>query len=126
MIPQTSNPVIPEIVVEGRRADGTFVVVSQGRRLVATEAQLLAIHREREEKIARMVEDPWRYGWENPAWGRADAAFTDLRAQFPRGVTELLILGGNRSGKSRYYARRAMQHLVNKPGAKVWCIARRA
>ena len=122
MIPQTSNPVIPEIVVEGRRGDGTFVVVSQGRRLVATEAQLLAIHREREEKIARMVEDPWRYGWENPAWGRADAAFTDLRAQFPRGVTELLILGGNRSGKSRYYARRAMQHLVNKPGAKVWCL----
>jgi hypothetical protein len=49
-----------------------------------------------EEQIARMVEDPWRYGWENPAWARADAAFAELRAVFPKGVTELLILGGNR------------------------------
>ena len=61
MIPQTKSPVIPEIVIEGRRPDGTFVVQYQGRRLGATEAQLLAIHREREEQIARMVEDPWRY-----------------------------------------------------------------
>jgi hypothetical protein len=122
MIPQSKSPVIPEIVIEGRRPDGTFVVQYRGQRLGATEAQLLAIHREREEQIARMVEDPWRYGWENPAWARADAAFTGLREKFPKGVTELLILGGNRSGKSRYYARRAMQHLVNKPGAKVWCL----
>jgi hypothetical protein len=122
MIPQTPNPVIPPIEVEGRRADGSFVVRYRGQKLAATEAQLLAIHREREEQIARMVEDPWRYGWLNPAWQRADSAYDSLREKFPKGVTELLILGGNRSGKSRYFARRAMQHLVEKPGAKVWCL----
>jgi hypothetical protein len=122
MIPQTQNPVIPLIEVEGRLADGRFVVRYQGQKVAATEAQLLAIHREREEQIARMVEDPWRYGWLNPAWERADAAYAELRERFPKGVTELLILGGNRSGKSRYFARKAMQHLVNTPGAKVWCL----
>jgi hypothetical protein len=122
MIPQTKSPVIPEIVIEGRRPDGTFVVQYRGQRLGATEAQLLAIHREREEQLARMVEDPWRYGWLNPAWERADAAYAELREKFRKGVTELLILGGNRSGKSRYFARKAMQHLVNTPGAKVWCL----
>lgn len=122
MIPQTQNPVIPLIEVEGRLADGRFVVRYQGQKVAATEAQLLAIHREREEQIARMVEDPWRYGWLNPAWDRADAAYAALREKFPKGVTELLILGGNRSGKSRYFARKAMQHLVNTPGAKVWCL----
>lgn len=122
MIPQTQSPVVPEIVVEGRSADGRIVLVHEGRRVAATEEQFLAIHRQREEQIERMVDDPWRYGWVNPAWARADAAFEDLRRKFPKGVTELLILGGNRSGKSRYFARRAMQHLVNKPGTKVWCL----
>lgn len=122
MIPQTPHPVVPEILVEGRAPDGRIVLVHEGRRVAASEAQFLAIHKEREEQIARMAEDPWRYGWVNPAWARADAAFASLREQFPKGVTELLVLGGNRSGKSRYFARRAMQHLVNTPGAKVWCL----
>lgn len=122
MIPQTPHPVVPEILVEGRSPDGRIVLVHEGRRVAASEAQFLAIHKEREEQIARMAEDPWRYGWVNPAWARADAAFASLREQFPKGVTELLVLGGNRSGKSRYFARRAMQHLVNTPGAKVWCL----
>jgi hypothetical protein len=122
VIPQTPHPVVPEILVEGRSPDGRIVLVHEGRRVAASEEQFLAIHRQREEQIARMAEDPWRYGWLNPAWARADAAFASLREQFPKGVTELLILGGNRSGKSRYFARRAMQHLVNKPGAKVWCL----
>jgi hypothetical protein len=122
VIPQTPHPVVSEILVEGRSPDGHIVLVHEGRRVAASEAQFLAIHKQREEQIARMAEDPWRYGWVNPAWARADAAFAELRKKFPKGVTELLILGGNRSGKSRYYARRAMQHLVNKPGAKVWCL----
>ena len=98
------------------------MLVHEGRRVAASEEQFLAIHRQREDQIAHMAEDPWRYGWVNPAWARADAAFASLREQFPKGVTELLVLGGNRSGKSRYFARRAMQHLVNTPGAKVWCL----
>jgi hypothetical protein len=122
VIPQTPHPIIPEILVEGRAPDGRIVLVHEGRRVAASEEQFLAIHKQREEQIARMAEDPWRYGWVNPAWARADAAFASLREQFPKGVTELLILGGNRSGKSRYFARRAMQHLVNTPGAKVWCL----
>ena len=124
MIPHTKHPVIewPRI---GRHPSEPSLIAAEfadGQVRLFNEAQFLAYHKEREETIARMIEDPFRYGWVNPAWARADAAFAELREKFPKGVTELLILGGNRSGKSRYYARRAMQHLVNKPGAKVWCL----
>jgi hypothetical protein len=122
MIEQTHNPVVPPIAVLGRTRDGRIAIEHLGQKLAATEEQFLALLREREEQIARMVEDPWRFGWLNPAWERADAAYAELREKFRKGVTELLILGGNRSGKSRYFARKAMQHLVNTPGAKVWCL----
>jgi len=35
VIPQTKHPIIPEIALEGRRPDGTFVVHYQGKRLAA-------------------------------------------------------------------------------------------
>ena len=122
MIPHTENPVVEWPSRISRDAEGRIVAKFSDATRLLTDAQFLAYHKEREEKIARMAEDPFRYGWVNPAWERADRAFADLREKFPKGVPELLILGGNRSGKSRYYARRAMQHLVNKPGAKVWCL----
>jgi hypothetical protein len=121
MIPHTEHPIIewPEIL--GQRDGHILTKFRDGTRAFTWE-KFLAYHKEREAQIARMADDPYRYGWINPAWLRADQAFTDLRAKFPKGVTEVLILGGNRSGKSRYFARRCMQILVEKPGAKIWCL----
>lgn len=90
------------------------------RRL--TPEQFTEFHRLFEERIRLEQEDPYRYGYVIPIWETADRQFAELREQFPKGVTELLILGGNRASKSRYLARRAVEVLVNTPGAKVWCL----
>ena len=87
-----------------------------------TPDQLVEFHKLFEERIRLEIEDPYRYGAVLPVWSTADRQFAELREQFPKGVTELLILGGNRASKSRYLARRAVQILVNTPGAKVWCL----
>ncbi len=122
-LPHTEHPIIewPRI---GRHPTDPALLAAEFKDAYRafTQEQFLAYHREREAQIARMADDPYRYGWINPAWLRADQTFTDLREKFPKGVTEVLILGGNRSGKSRYFARRCMQILVEKPGSKIWCL----
>jgi hypothetical protein len=90
------------------------------RRLTAD--QLTEFHRRFEERIALEEQDPYRYGYVIPIWSTADQQFAALREEFPEGVTELLILGGNRASKSRYLARRAVQIMVENPGARVWCL----
>lgn len=90
------------------------------RRLTAD--QLTEFHRRFEERITLEAQDPYRYGYVLPIWSLADQQFVALREAFPKGVTELLILGGNRASKSRYLARRAVQIMVENPGAKVWCL----
>jgi hypothetical protein len=87
-----------------------------------TPDQLVEFHKLFEERIRLELEDPYRYGAVLPIWALADRQFAELREQFPKGVIELLVLGGNRASKSRYLARRAVQILVENPGAKVWCL----
>ena len=77
-----------------------------------TVDQLTEFHRIREEQIANEKEDPLRYGWEPPIWHRADQLLEEFR--------ELLILGGNRSGKSTYAAKRMMRCMLEKPNGRFW------
>ncbi len=70
-------------------------------------------HRRREELIVREKADPFRYGYEPPVWKLADEQL--------RYVREILILGGNRGSKSDYAAKRVMQILAGKEGARGWC-----
>jgi hypothetical protein len=65
--------------------------------------------------IAKEKAEPIHYGWEPPMWKEADAAW--------KGRKELLILGANRSGKSTYGAKRAVQLLMHKAGSIVWCFS---
>jgi hypothetical protein len=74
-------------------------------------AQLIQL---REEKIKAEKEDPYRHGYEPFHWAEADALLKEK--------DELLILGGNRAGKTEYAAKRAIYTLVNKPNSIVWCI----
>ncbi len=67
----------------------------------------------REAAIQREKDDPYRYGVELDHWKMADEQLADH--------SELLICGGNRSGKSEYCAKRVVQTLVNNPGAIIWC-----
>lgn len=82
----------------------------------------VALWKKREEAIDLELRDPFRYGYEPPVWSVADRQLADLRAQFPHGVVELMLFGGNRAAKSEWAAKRVMQALVEKENARWWCL----
>jgi phage terminase large subunit-like protein len=67
----------------------------------------------REELIAREASDPFRYGYIPPVWKRASELLEKHR--------ELLVMGGNRSGKTEWAAKEVIKTMYSKPGAVVWC-----
>jgi phage terminase large subunit-like protein len=67
----------------------------------------------REELIAREASDPFRYGYIPPVWKRASELLEKHR--------EILVMGGNRSGKTEWAAKEVIKTLYSKPGAVVWC-----
>ena len=69
---------------------------------------------QREQLISLEKEDPYRYGFEPDNWKDADELW--------KGASELLIQGGNRAGKSEFAARRIVQMMTAKKGAKVWVL----
>ena len=69
---------------------------------------------QREQLISLEKEDPYRYGFEPNNWKDADELW--------KGCGELLIQGGNRAGKSEFAARRIVQMMTAKKGAKVWVL----
>jgi hypothetical protein len=101
----------------------------------------------RAEAITAAEADPVRCGWESPIWKIADAlidfewladshfektlATRDMtwdsfkktvraRLGMEQPARMLLILGGNRTGKSEYSAKRCLLTILNKPQSKVY------
>ena len=68
----------------------------------------------REEKIQAEAQDPYRHGYEPESWADADELLMS--------GNELLIMGGNRAGKTEYAAKRVMQLLCMRPNSRVWCL----
>jgi phage terminase large subunit-like protein len=66
----------------------------------------------REELIAREASDPFRYGYIPPVWKRASELLEKHR--------EILVMGGNRSGKTEWAAKEAIKIMYGKPGAVAW------
>ena len=75
--------------------------------------RLIEYWERREAAVQREREDPFNFGTELYHWALADEQLKDR--------SELLILGGNRSGKTEYAAKRVVQSLVANPGAIIWC-----
>ena len=69
---------------------------------------------EREAVIERAKGDPLRYGVKLDPWKDA--------ARLLEHYSELLILGGNRSGKTEYAARTVVERMVRGEGANTWCL----
>lgn len=69
---------------------------------------------QREELIQLEKKDPFHYGIEPEHWQMADEEFSQ--------VDELLILGGNRSGKSCYASKRVVKCINDIPEANVLCM----
>ncbi len=68
----------------------------------------------REEKIQAEIADPYRHGYEPESWADADTLLMN--------GNELLIMGGNRAGKTEYAAKRVMQLLCTRPNSRIWCL----
>lgn len=95
---QTPHPVLLEIPADLFKKD------------FETAKRLLC---EREERIVLEKEDPIRYGYEPEHWSEVDEAAAKYR--------DILVLGGNRSGKSTWAGKYLMRLLVEKPDARAWC-----
>ena len=76
--------------------------------------RVLDYYNKRESAIAAERDDPYRHGFELEPWERADRELATHQ--------ELLIMGGNRSAKSEFCAKRVVQCLVNNPGTIIWCL----
>lgn len=82
-------------------------------RTLGTDATV-EVMRRREEKIQAEAQDPYRHGFEPTSWADADGLLMK--------GSELLIMGGNRAGKTEYAAKRVMQLLCSRPNSRVWCL----
>ena len=78
------------------------------------EKELKKLLDEREELIRLERFNPYYHGYEPDHWGKADR----LREE----GSELLILGGNRSGKSEYAAKAVVKTLVEYEESNVICM----
>ena len=76
--------------------------------------KLVSVLQQREELIQMEKKDPFHCGIEPEHWQMADKEFSQ--------VDELLILGGNRSGKSEYASKRVVKCINDIPEANVLCM----
>lgn len=98
------HPVIPVPTLEDIRA----LVEMHGLEETARRLQL------REDKIRAEKMDPYRHGYEPPHWKEADELLLNHR--------DMLVMGGNRAGKTEWAAKRAVNLLVANKDMRVWCL----
>jgi hypothetical protein len=79
----------------------------------ANQDKCLSYLSEREKRIQLEVSDPYHYGYEPEIWKKVDSLWEKNK--------EILILGGNRAGKTEYAAKRVIKKMLEKPGARIWC-----
>lgn len=108
MKPESLNLTPHPVMVQPTPEEVRLLVEKHGSDAVAQLLQL------REDKILAEKMDPYRHGYEPQHWKDVD---TLLKSK-----NEVLVLGGNRAGKTEWAAKRVIQTLVNKPDARVWCL----
>lgn len=87
---------------------------------------------QRQAALIAMRDDPFRHGWEPPAWRLADAlcefpwvdkelaASVRKRLGFSEPVKKLFLMGGNRSSKTTWAAKRVMRLLIDGAARRAW------
>lgn len=117
-----NHPVYLQAIPRRKLPDGRIIASVGSQERIFTSDQLLDYENLRAERISQEKHDPLRYGYEPISWQRADKERARLREKFPIGVIEEWNLGGNRAGKSERAAKRIVELLLSKPGARVWCL----
>lgn len=77
--------------------------------------ELVDLHRVYHEAIENAETDPYRYGFRLPHWERAEEHLSE--------VSEILALGGNRSGKTRFGAYAVVKAAIENPHSEIFCFA---
>ena len=104
------HPILPNLTRDEVRA---YLATEE-----STEKYLVWYNkRETLRKAASEEGDPFRYGFELDHWKDADEL---VAAQSP---IWLILLGGNRSGKSEYGAKRVVQDAVRYPKTFILCLS---
>ena len=83
--------------------------------------QVLELHTSFHAAIRNAAEDPLNCGFKMPHWEKADALVSGEDA-----TNELIILGGNRSGKTIYGAQSVINSAIKNPGATIFVFAQNA
>ena len=83
--------------------------------------QVLELHSQYHEALRNAAEDPLNCGFKMPHWEKADALVTGDDA-----TNELIVLGGNRSGKTIYGARSVVRAAIENPGATIFIFSQNA
>jgi len=78
-------------------------------------SDLIELHAVYHEAISNADKDPYRYGFKLPHWTKAEEALDE--------VTEILALGGNRSGKTRWGAYAVVRAAISNPHSEIFCFA---
>jgi hypothetical protein len=100
MLSWTNHPLLP--------------VPSKEEMLSMGENKLLEFHRTREEAILREKEDPYRHGYEPPNWSMVD---DEIKTH-----NEILLMGGNRAGKTELFSKRVVECVCKNPNTVIWCL----
>jgi len=77
--------------------------------------EIVEFHRVYHEAIENAENDPFRYGFRLPHWEKAEEQLSE--------VDEILALGGNRSGKTRFGAYAVVKAATENAGAEIFCFA---
>lgn len=81
--------------------------------------EIAALLAKREKAILQMKADPYNYGYEPDIWKECDMLLDGTHPLVDEPVDELLILGGNRSGKSEYCAKKVCKVMASGPEKQV-------
>jgi hypothetical protein len=79
---------------------------------------VLKLHELFHSAIANSKRDPYRYGWKLPHWKDAEELLSTH--------SELLVSGGNRSGKTSWAAHAVVKAAVENPQSVIMCFAQNA
>ena len=83
--------------------------------------QVLTLHQQYHAAIRNAAEDPLNCGFKMPHWEKADALISGEDA-----TNELIVLGGNRSGKTIYGARTVVKAALENPGSTIFIFSQNA
>tara|TARA_R110002110_G_scaffold35127_1_gene118859 strand:- start:3022 stop:4695 length:1674 start_codon:yes stop_codon:yes gene_type:complete len=83
--------------------------------------ELLVLHQQYHAAIKNAQDDPLKYGFRMPHWDYADQCLIGEDQ-----TDELVVLGGNRSGKTIYGARTIIRAALDNPGSLIFAFAQNA